>query len=154
VTVPGEIVQQDGTVLGHHRGLVHHTVGQRRGIGIAATKPYFVLELDTEQNRLVVGDKVEARAVTISADTVSFTSGEWPAAPFTSDIAVRYRGEPAAATVIPVDAAARTIDVEFPAGCGPIASPGQAIVFYHGDEVLGGGTITSVSRQQVPSAVA
>jgi tRNA-specific 2-thiouridylase len=154
VTVPGDIVRQDGTVIGQHRGLVHHTVGQRRGIGIAASKPFFVLELDTEQNQLVVGDKVEAKAVTIAADTVSFTSGEWPVAPFTSDIAVRYRGEPAAATVVPLDAEARTIDVVFPPNCGPIASPGQAIVFYRGDEVLGGGTITSVSRHQLPSPVA
>jgi tRNA-specific 2-thiouridylase len=138
-------------VVGQHRGLVHHTVGQRRGIGIAASKPYFVLELDTGRNRLVVGDRAEARAVTISADTVSFTSGSWPTAPFTSDIAVRYRGEPAAATVVPLSAESRTVDVVFPEGCGPIASPGQAIVFYHGDEVLGGGTITSVSRQEGPS---
>lgn len=146
VTVPGEIVTQDGTVLGQHRGLVHHTVGQRRGIGIAATKPYFVLQLDTSDNKLVVGDRAEAQAVTISADEVSFTSGEWPDVPFLSDIAVRYRGEPAPATVTPVSLDARTVSVEFAPESGPIASPGQAIVFYRGDEVLGGGTISRVER--------
>ncbi len=154
VTVPGDIVRQDGTVLGQHRGLVHHTVGQRRGIGIAATKPFFVLELDTSENRLIVGDRSEAQAVTIEADTVSFTSGVWPEAPFESDIAVRYRGEPATARVVPGDEHQAKVAVEFPRGCGPIASPGQAIVFYRGDEVLGGGTITRVTRQPAQSEVA
>lgn len=154
VTVPGDIVRQDGSVLGQHRGLVHHTVGQRRGIGIAASKPFFVLELDTSENRLIVGDRSEAQAVIIDADTVSFTSGIWPEMPFESDIAVRYRGEPAVAKVVPGNRDAGTVSVEFPAGCGPIASPGQAIVFYRGDEVLGGGTITRVHRQSVQPEVA
>jgi len=148
VTVPGDIVNQGGDVLGSHKGLVHHTVGQRRGMGIAGTKPYFVLQLDTTANRLVVGERNEAQAVSIAASDVSFTSGEWPVAPFTSDIAVRYRGKPARATVTPVSADERTVTVTFPLESGPIASPGQAIVFYDGDEVLGGGTIDRVSRQQ------
>jgi tRNA-specific 2-thiouridylase len=150
VTVPGEIVTQDGRVLGEHRGLVHHTVGQRRGIGIAATKPFFVLHLDTEANQLVVGDRDEAQAVSIVATDVSFTSGTWPAEPITSDIAVRYRGSPAPAVVAPLSERERSVSVTFAPECGPIASPGQAIVFYDGDEVLGGGTIATVERR--PSA--
>jgi tRNA-specific 2-thiouridylase len=146
VTVPGEIVTTEGAVIGQHKGLVHHTVGQRRGIGIAATKPYFVLQLDTDANRLVVGDRDDAQAVSIDASVVSFTSGVWPSEPILADIAVRYRGTPAPATVTPLDEAARTVRVSFPAGTGPIASPGQAIVFYRGDEVLGGGTIDGVHR--------
>lgn len=149
VTVPGEIVTQDGDVLGQHRGLVHHTIGQRRGIGIAAAKPYFVLQLDTSNNRLVVGDRDQAQATSIEADDVSFTSGEWPALDFMSDIAVRYRGEPAAARIVPGAAESRSVSVHFPPEAGPIASPGQAIVFYRGDEVLGGGTIRGVSRREI-----
>ncbi|MDQ3656512.1 MAG: tRNA 2-thiouridine(34) synthase MnmA [Chloroflexota bacterium] len=150
VTVPGEIVNQGGEVLGTHKGLVRHTVGQRRGMGIGGTKPYFVLQLDTTANRLVVGERSEALAISISASDVSFTSGDWPGEPFTSDIAVRYRGQPARATVTPVSVGERTVSVAFPPGSGPIASPGQAIVFYDGDEVLGGGTIERVSRQLPP----
>ncbi len=146
VTRPGEIVTQEGDVLGAHRGLVHHTVGQRRGMGIAGTKPYFVLQLDTSANRLVVGERGEAQAVSIVASDVSFTSGRWPVAPFHSDIAVRYRGQPARATVTPGASGGRTVTVGFPPESGPIASPGQAIVFYDGDEVLGGGTIERVTR--------
>jgi len=152
VTVPGEIVTQDGRVLGQHKGLVNHTVGQRRGIGIAATKPFFVLELDTASNRLVVGDRDEAQAVSIVATDVSFTSGAWPGEPITSDIAVRYRGDPAPARVTPLSEGERTVSVAFAPESGPIASPGQAIVFYDGDEVLGGGTIATVERRPVAAA--
>lgn len=151
VTVPGDIVARDGTVLGQHRGLVHHTVGQRRGLGLANVRPYFVLQLDTENNNLVVGDRSEAKSVTISADDVSFTDGSWPLDAFTSDIAVRYRGQPAAAEVVPISSTAKSVEVRFPVGCGPIASPGQAIVFYRGDEVLGGGTINAVTRGALPA---
>lgn len=151
VTIPGEIVTGSGKVLGNHRGLVHHTVGQRRGIGIAATKPYFVLQLDTDANRLVVGERDEAQAVSIEASDVSFTSGVWPDAPFSCDIAVRYRGQPARATVTPGAGGARIVHTGFPPGSGPIASPGQAIVFYDGDEVLGGGTIERVVRRDPAS---
>ncbi len=150
VTVPGEIVNQGGDVLGSHKGLVHHTVGQRRGMGIAGTKPYFVLQLDISANRLVVGERSEAQAVSISASDVSFTAGEWPDEPFSSDIAVRYRGQPARATVTPLSAAERTVTVAFPPQSGPIASPGQAIVFYDGNQVLGGGTIDRVQRHVSP----
>src|SRR5687767_13153235 len=92
VTRPGEIVTDDGAVIGAHEGLVHHTIGQRRGIKIAGPKPLYVLDLDTARNRLVVGARERAVARRITADGISFTSGEWPAEPFASDIVVRYRG--------------------------------------------------------------
>jgi len=147
VTVPGEIVTSDGAVVGKHRGLVHHTVGQRRGIGIAAPKPYFVLHLDTAANHLVVGSREEAEARTLTIGDVSLTAGTWPAEPFLADAVVRYRGAPAAARVTlgaegSASATASMIDEH-----GPIASPGQAVVFYRGDEVLGGGTIQAVARR-------
>jgi len=125
---------------------VHHTVGQRRGIGIASTKPYFVLQLDTGNNQLVVGDRAAAQAEAIEAQAVSFTAGAWPEAAFACEVSVRYRGEPTRAVVTPGSSAERTVSVTFPAGQGPIASPGQAIVFYRGDEVIGGGTIDTVQR--------
>jgi tRNA-specific 2-thiouridylase len=144
VTVPGEIVTETGAVIGQHRGLVHHTVGQRRGIGVAAAKPYFVLRLDTSANQLVVGDRERAQATAVSASEVSFTSGEWPDEPFRCAAVVRYRGAPVDAVVTP--GPERSVRVEFAAEQSPIASPGQAIVFYLGDEVLGGGTIDEVVR--------
>jgi len=151
VTVPGEIVTTDGTVLGTHRGLVHHTVGQRRGIGIAAPKPYFVLHLDTSANHLVVGSREEAEAKALAVSDVSMTGGTWPAGSFAADAVVRYRGAPAAARIALGPEGARTATATITADRGPIASPGQAVVFYRGDEVLGGGTIQAVERRSSPS---
>ncbi len=146
VTAPGDIVTESGEVIGQHRGLVHHTVGQRRGIGVAAPKPYFVLRLDTSGNKLVVGDKDQAQASAVTASDVSFTSGVWPSEPFRCAAVVRYRGAPADAVVTPLPDQEKAARVVFAHGQGPIASPGQAIVFYRGDEVLGGGTIDVVTR--------
>lgn len=147
VTVPGDIVTNDGTVIGHHKGLVHHTVGQRRGIGIQAPKPYFVLQLDTTQNQLIVGDREDAQARGLQVDTVSLTNGDWPTDPFDCEVVVRYRGTPYAGRVQPGAENDRTAMVTITAGNGPIASPGQAVVFYRNNQVLGGGTISAVERR-------
>jgi tRNA-specific 2-thiouridylase len=146
VTVPGEVVDTAGNTLGEHRGLVHHTVGQRRGLGIAATKPLYVIRLEPAQNRVVVGSRAAAAAREIALEEVSITSGAWPRAPFTAEAMVRYRGALTPATVEPGAAGSRTARVRF-GDDGPIASPGQALVLYRGDEVLGGGTIGDVSRE-------
>lgn len=154
VTEPGDIVDTSGGVLGQHKGLVNHTVGQRRGIGIAAKKPYFVLHLDTEANRLVVGDREQAEAIGMKVHTVSMTSGAWPEQELDIDAVVRYRGQPAPARVMPGDADRREVDVTFSGGNALIASPGQAVVFYRGDEVLGGGTISDVIQREPAAASA
>jgi tRNA-specific 2-thiouridylase len=143
VTVPGEVVDSSGQTLGEHRGLVHHTVGQRRGLGIAAREPLFVIRLEPAQNRLVVGPRAEAAAREITVDRVSLISGEWPQEPFAAEAMVRYRGALAPATVELGPEGSGTASVRFTSE-GPIASPGQALVLYRGDEVLGGGTIDSV----------
>jgi tRNA-specific 2-thiouridylase len=153
VTRAGDIVTEDGAVLGQHRGLVNHTVGQRRGIGIAAPKPYFVLQLKTEENQLVVGSREQAQAVAVDIHTVSMTGGDWPDNPFEVDAVVRYRGAPMAATLIPGAAGSGEMSARFQGDAGPIASPGQAIVFYRDDEVLGGGTISAVRRRAEASSV-
>lgn len=143
----GEIVTAEGEVVGTHHGLVHHTVGQRRGLGISVGKPYFVLRLDTSANRLVVGSREQAQIHRMVLDDVSLTVGGWSDAPFQADAVVRYRGIPTPATIEPGPAGSRTATVEFMGERRPIASPGQAVVFYRGDEVLGGGTIQRVERQ-------
>lgn len=147
VTVPGEIVTSDGAVVGHHKGLVNHTVGQRRGIGVQAPRPYFVLKLDTDRNQLIVGDREDAEARVIHADGISLTSGEWPTEPITCDVVVRYRGVPHPATLQLGEQDTREATIVFDADHGPIASPGQAVVFYRQDQVLGGGTIKTVERR-------
>ena len=146
VTRPGKIVTAEGDEIGHHRGLVNHTVGQRRGIGIAAKKPYFVLHLDTSANQLVVGSREEASARSVEIEDVSIVSGQWPADAFEADAVVRYRGVANVADILLEEAESRRAIARFSGDRGPIASPGQAVVFYRGDEVFGGGTISRVQR--------
>jgi tRNA-specific 2-thiouridylase len=147
VTQPGEIVTEQREVIGAHDGLVHHTIGQRRGIRIAGPSPLYVLELDANRNQLVVGDRARAVARQVEADGVSFTNGEWPTRPFTADAVVRYRGTPVPCRVIPgARSGEAVVDLLAEGDVLPVASPGQAIVFYTGDETLGGGTIRSVER--------
>ena len=151
VTRPGAIVNEQREEIGQHEGLVHHTIGQRRGIRISGPTPLYVLELDTGRNQLVVGQRSQAVARKITADGLSFTSGDWPTLPFEANAVVRYRGTPTPCIVRP-DTAQRggaTIELIGETGRLPIASPGQAIVFYRRDEVLGGGTIRTVDREAV-----
>lgn len=136
---PGEVVDADGAVLGAHKGFVHHTVGQRRGLGIPAKEPLYVLRLEPIANRVVVGPRAEAAATALTADGVALVSGAWPDEPLSCEVVVRYRGQPHPATVT-AGSEPGTARIAF-AGEGPIASPGQAVVFYAGDEVLGGGRI-------------
>jgi tRNA-uridine 2-sulfurtransferase len=144
VKIAGEVIDSAGKVLGEHRGLAHHTVGQRRGLGIAASEPLFVIRLEPAQNRVVVGPRAEAAARELTAERVSLISGEWPQVPLEAEAMVRYRGALAPATITLGPAGSAMAHVNF-RNDGPIASPGQALVLYHGEEVLGGGTIASVA---------
>lgn len=143
VTQPGEVVDSGGRTVGEHRGLVHHTIGQRRGLGIAAGEPLYVIRLEPASNRVVVGSRAEAAAREITLERVTFTSGLWPDAPFAAEAMVRYRGALSMASVEPGSPGSGAARVRF-GDDGPIASPGQALVLYRGDEVLGGGTIGGV----------
>jgi tRNA-specific 2-thiouridylase len=145
VTRPGEIVTTDGATIGQHKGLVHHTIGQRKGIGVPRPEPLYALRLDLAENRLVVGSRSEAEAARVTAENVSLTQEAWPELPIEITVSVRYRGTPMPATVTFGTDAARSATIEFDAD-RPIAAPGQAVVFYDGDEVLGGGTIATVQR--------
>src|SRR5215211_824746 len=133
VTVPGEIVDAEGTVIGEHRGLVNHTIGQRRGIRIARPQPLYVLNLDTARNQLMVGSREQATTDRLRAESVAMIDGAWPETSFTCDVVVRYRGVPSAATVTFDTAGSGEASISF-GEAAPIASPGQAVVFYQGDE--------------------
>jgi len=138
----GPIVDSAGKKLGTHHGLIHYTVGQRRGIGVAAAEPLYVLELDVQANRLIVGRREELEFSALDAVGVSIVAGDWPREPFDCEVRLRYRGARCAARVIPQrEGVAR---VEFPTAPGAVA-PGQAVVFYRGPEVLGGGTIAATA---------
>ena len=133
----GDIVDSEGRVLGRHPGIHHFTVGQRRGLGLAAERRLYVTALDAARNRVVVGDERALEAPTARVERVSWVSGEPPAPGTRAQVRVRHRHRPAPARLEP---AAEFTRVAFEAPVRALA-PGQAAVFYRGDEVLGGGWI-------------
>jgi tRNA-specific 2-thiouridylase len=138
VVEPGPIVDTGGRVIGQHAGLPFYTVGQRRGLGIAAAEPLYVISLDTEQNALVVGPARELGRQSLIAGDVRYVSGQAPAGPLQVQAKIRYRAALAVATWTPLAGARARVDFEVPLRD---ITPGQAIVAYRGDEVLGGGII-------------
>ncbi len=135
----GEFVDIHGNVLGTHKGLVHYTIGQRKGLGIAFGKPMFVLRIDPKNNQIVLGEKGTEFAPSLTAENPNFIPFETLLEPMVADIKVRYSAKPARGTVIPC---ADGVRVEFDTPQRAI-TPGQAVVFYQpdGDLVLGGATI-------------
>jgi tRNA-specific 2-thiouridylase len=139
----GEVVDTEGRVLAHHGGSAAFTVGQRRGLGISGPAPSYVLEIDAQANRVVVGPgELLARAGAI-ADRVSWVAGEPPSAvPFEAEVRIRYRGDDVPAVVEPLGDAVR---IEFRTPQRGVA-PGQSAVVYRGEELLGGGRIVDALR--------
>jgi len=149
VTRPGKIVGRDGNLLGEHQGLAFYTIGQRKGLGIAAAQPMYVLDKAIEDNVLVVGSENELGRNTLIAGEMNWISGQPPLEPFSAEVKIRYRASFIPATVIPTGE--EKISVEFPNSVRDI-TVGQRIVIYNGDVVLGGGTIQSSSIHQKASA--
>jgi tRNA-specific 2-thiouridylase len=137
--VPGPILNRAGHLLGTHRGLPLYTVGQRGGLGVAADRPLYVLELDALRNTLTVGYAHELGQGTLIAQNMHYVSGEAPAPDRHIQAQIRYRACAVDAAVEPLpNSLAR---LRFAQPVRDIA-PGQAVVLYDGDEVLGGGTIS------------
>ncbi len=136
---PGPIRDRGGSLLGRHRGLPAYTVGQRKGLGIASSEPYYVLALDREDNSLIVGRKDELREKAFALDRLNWCSIPPPEESFDAMVQIRYRSTPAGARIFPRTGGG--IHVEF-TGEQPAITPGQSAVFYDGDTVLGGGRIT------------
>jgi tRNA-specific 2-thiouridylase len=132
---PGEILDRDGAVVGEHEGLAYYTVGQRRGLGASARGARYVTALLPERNAVVVGAPPAARRV--SATRPRFVSGRRPADGSRFDAVVRYRAAACAATYHET-AGGFELCFDEPVRS---AAPGQAVVLYDGDEVIGGGTI-------------
>jgi tRNA-specific 2-thiouridylase len=137
VLQPGPIVNSAGTLLGEHRGIALHTVGQRRGLGVAAGEPLFVTSLDPASNTVTVGPAEELLRKTCELDEINWIEGEPPPAPVRAMAKARYRASEVACSVWQDG---ETLRVEFDEAQRAI-TPGQALVLYRGEYVLGGGTI-------------
>jgi tRNA-uridine 2-sulfurtransferase len=134
----GEIVTSSGTVIGTHGGIHRYTVGQRRGIGIAQSRPLYVLGINTETNRVVVGGDDELLRNEFTAAGVNWIAANNSTESVRAEVRVRYRHTAAAATVSPMKDARAHVIFDEPQRA---ITPGQATVFYRGDEVVGGGWI-------------
>jgi len=144
----GEIVLADGTVIGHHDGLEHFTIGQRKGLGVAWREPLHVVRLDAALNRVVVAPRAEAARSSCVVGSINWVSIDPPTEPLDLEVQVRYRSGPVRALLTPLPATAADQAAERPFR-GRLEfeeeqfsiAPGQAAVFYASDLLLGGGLI-------------
>lgn len=135
---PGTILTRQGQTLGKHRGLAFYTIGQRKGLGVTAPHPLYVLEKDTQRNELIVGQKKELGKQDLKANAVHWICGEPPESPIRSQVKIRYKAKDVRGLVTPLERSKAT--VRFDKSIRDI-TPGQAVVFYNGEVCLGGGII-------------
>jgi tRNA-specific 2-thiouridylase len=138
----GDVVDPDGRVLGTHEGSHRFTIGQRRGLGVSTGERTYVLEVDAPANRVVVGPASLLSRGGLMAERVNWIP-ERPDGPFEAEVKIRYRGHEVAAIVEPTGRDSARVEFRAPQ---PAVTPGQAVVFYAGDEVVGGGTISTAIR--------
>src|SRR3989475_1019798 len=134
----GEIVNENGDVIGRHDGVHNFTIGQRKGLGFAAGRPLYVLSIDPENNRVVVGEDDVLRKTVCEVEGGNWISCAVPPDPLRAFAKIRHKNEAAPAILEPLDATTARVTFDTPQRA---ITPGQAVVFYDGDVVLGGGWI-------------
>ena len=134
----GEIINSQGEILGEHQGLMAYTIGQRKGLGISAKKPLFVIGKNQTKNQLIVGFTEERKKKSFFLNRVHFISGKDLQEQMQVSTKIRYQSQENQAMLFPIKK--NQIQVEFEQEVEDI-SPGQGAVFYSGEKVLGGGII-------------
>jgi tRNA-specific 2-thiouridylase len=135
---PGPVLDTAGHVLGQHEGIAGFTIGQRKGLGLAFGGRRYVIRLDPEKNAVTLGTEDEARGRVVEAGDASWVSGNVPVGPVRVQARVRYQGKGGAATVEPLEGSRVRVSFDEPEWA---PTPGQAVVFWQDDRVLGGATI-------------
>ena len=136
--IPGDIIDTQGNILGRHKGIIHYTIGQRRGLGISSRRPLYVVEIDAVSNRIIVSDKEDLLSKGLVATDLNFIAIEKLDQPHSVKAKIRFRHKEADATLSPFKTGDAEITFDEPQTS---ITPGQAVVFYQNDVVLGGGTI-------------
>lgn len=139
-SVEGDIVDTAGNILGRHRGIIFYTIGQRSGLGISAKTPLYVVEIDAQKNQVIVDEKKALQAKGLIAGDINLLTGELP---IEVEAKIRYRKKPARCKILPEGKNLKVIFKETQESI----TPGQAVVLYAGDKVLGGGVIEKVIRE-------
>jgi tRNA-specific 2-thiouridylase len=140
---PGPIQGGDGRTLGQHRGIAQYTIGQRKGLGIAAAEPLYVTAIESDSNTVVVGKKEQTYDTELTAGNLNWIAIDAPERPIAAKAKIRYRHAEAEATVEPQEDGQVYVKFSLPQAA---ITPGQTVVFYDGDKVLGGGTIIKRGR--------
>lgn len=163
---PGDIVSTAGEKLGRHKGLPFYTIGQRKGLGLSSTRPLYVVDIDIKNNLLIVGEEEKTYSRGLIAEELNFVSGFAPTEPLQVNVKIRYRAPLVPATLFPPEETpSGRNDYKCEKGGGasertnvpPLKSmakiifsekqkavtPGQAAVFYQGNEIIGGGIISA-----------
>jgi tRNA-specific 2-thiouridylase len=141
-TLPGDILDTQGRTLGQHRGIAFYTIGQRHGLGLASGKPLYVIRIEPESNRIVLGPEEDLYSQKLTAHKLNWISGKMPREPIEARAKIRYKSKEAEAILVPCD---DSVDVHFIQPQKAVTS-GQAVVFYNGDEILGGGIIDKTQK--------
>jgi len=136
--IEGEIRDPDGRVVGHHGGVQGFTVGQRKGLGLSSSIPLYVVGIDVTENAVTVGPRAALDRHTLTASAVNWIAGTPPSTGARVTAQIRHRHTEAAASVEPVGTDRVSVVFDEPQ---PAVAPGQALVMYQGDEVVGGGWI-------------
>ena len=134
---PGNIFDINGDKIGEHKGLIYYTIGQRKGIG-AYGRPMFVMSIDAKSNSIVLGEKGMEFAPSLEAYDMNYISGIPLTEPRRFEVKIRYQARRAAALVIPENENEVRIEFDEPQRA---ITPGQAVVLYDGDRVVGGGRV-------------
>jgi len=135
----GRFIDPEGKVVGTHHGYPFYTVGQRRGLGLSSHEPLYVNRIEADANRVHVGGKSLLRCSRLKAAMLNWIGIDAPSEPFRATARIRYRDTAEPCTVLPETPQLAEVVFDSPKQS---VTPGQAVVFYRGDEVLGGGVIT------------
>ncbi|MHB8125136.1 MAG: tRNA 2-thiouridine(34) synthase MnmA [Desulfitobacteriaceae bacterium] len=138
----GNFVDSQGTILGEHQGIIHYTIGQRKGLGVTFGKPMFVIGLNPQRQEVILGEDQEVYTDTLWATDLNWISLAELQEPLKVEVKIRYKAQPSPAVVYPLKTKVK-VCFETPQRA---ITPGQAVVFYQGEIVVGGGTIISGPR--------
>ena len=135
---PGDFVDTHGKVIAKHKGIIGYTIGQRRGLGIASTESYFVVDKDVENNRVIIGRENEQYRKSLTAKDLNFIAFEKLDSPIRVKSKIRYKHKEVMSTVTPIDENRVIVEFDEPQRA---VTKGQSVVFYDGEYVVGGGKI-------------